>query len=172
MYANILEKQFSLDLTVTVTDTNNNQPPCKCHASFLDYKAEQAMEYPPLVSNNAPNTSSTNVSVTTMLPTMPSSPPSNLTPPSTAIMVDYVAELLLLKNEIQALRTMLSNTVDQIKNEIASICTTPMSNEMETNAADSADNNHHHQSTLDIPAIIANLKHDIAKITLKMCAMF
>jgi len=82
-----------------------------------------------------------------------------------------VAELLALKNEIQELRNMLTNTVEQIKMEIASIHTTPMM-AMETDDVNYTDTTHHHQSTLDIPAIIANLKHDIANVALKTHTMY
>jgi len=80
------------------------------------------------------------------------SPSSNSTPSSTVIMVDYAAELLLLKNDIQALQTMLTDTVEQIKNEIVSFHTILVSSTMETDAAHSADTNHHHQSPLDLPS--------------------
>jgi len=154
-YADILKQQFSRAPTQNTTDTNNNQPPCKRQATILDYDSDQSAN-PPIITANPNSTSGTLTS------------PSNTT--GTATPVDYAAELLSLKNEIQALRTMLTNTVEQIKTEIASICTTPVS-AMETDDANSQDTTYH-QSTLDIPAIIADLKHDIATVTLKTRALY
>jgi len=67
---------------------------------------------------------------------------------------------------------MLITTVEQIKTKIVTIRTTLVSNAMETNDAHSMATNHHHQSTLDIPTIIADLKHNIATIALKTRAMY
>ncbi len=66
---------------------------------------------------------------------------------------------------------MLANMVEQIKLEIASI-RTPQVTAMETDDANYADTTHQHQSTLDIPAIIADLKHNIANVALETRAMY
>jgi len=82
-----------------------------------------------------------------------------------APLVDYAAELMLLKNEIKELRNVLTTTVEHIKTEIASICTAPMLT-METDEANSEN------TTTDFPAIIADLKHDIATIAIEMREKF
>jgi len=150
-YADILKQQFSHAPMQTTTITNNNRPPCKRQATVLDYDSDQSAN-PPITAANSNSTSCTLTS------------PSNTS--STTTPVNYVAKLLLLKNKIQALCTMLTNTMEQTKMEIVSIRTTPVS-AMETNDANSEDTTYHHQSTLDIPAIIANLKHNIANVALK-----
>jgi len=155
-YADILKQQFSRAPTQTASDTNNNRPPRKRQATILDYDSDQSAN-PPTPADNCNGTSSN------------SPPPSNTT--STAPPVDYAAELLLLKREIQALRTLLTSTVEQIKTEIASIRTNPAS-AMETDDATSEDTTYHNQSALDIPALITELKHDIATVALESRAMY
>jgi len=63
--------------------------------------------------------------------------------------------------------------VEQIKNAIVSIQVTnlPMSSAMETDAKKSTETATLHQTTLDLPAIIHNFKHDIATIVLEMHAL-
>jgi len=87
--------------------------------------------------------------------------PSSAAPP-----VDYAAELAALKNELQSLRTLINTVVSQLKTEIASLHMTPASNAMET------DIDHSTETTLAIPELIAELKHDIATIALEMRAKF
>jgi len=149
-YADILKKQFTLDPTVNATDTNNNRPPRKRHVSFLDYEAEQSTEYPPLVSNNAPLTSSTNVSATTM------------SAPTTK--VDYAAELQLIKMELASLCTLITSAVEQMNNAVESFKATPPvpTREMEI------DDGHSTEPTPETHELIAELKHDIATIALEM----
>jgi len=155
-YVDILKQQFSCAPLQTATATNNNQPPHKTQATILDYDSDQ--------SSNLPTTAAISSS-TSCTSTSPSNTSGTTNP------VDYAAKLLLLKNEIQELRNMLTNTVEQIKREIASICTTPAM-AMETDDANFMDTTYHHQSTLDIPAIIADLKHDIANVALETRAMY
>jgi len=155
-YADILKQQFSRAPQQTTTDTNNNRPPRKRQATILDYDSDQ--------STNPPTTAAKSNSISCT-----STSPSNTS--GTANQVDYAAELLSLKKEIQELRNMLTTTVEQIKMEIASIRITPVT-AMETEDANYAETTHHHQSTLDIPAIIADLKHDIANVALETRAMY
>jgi len=65
----------------------------------------------------------------------------------------------------------LAHSVEQIKTEIVSIRTTPAS-AMETDDANSQATTDHHQSNLDIQAIIADLKHDIATVAVEMREKF
>jgi len=84
--------------------------------------------------------------------------PSNATPAP----VDYIAELAALKQDLQSLRTLITTAVTQLKMEIASLQATPALNDMETDIDHSMDH------TPAIPELIAELKHDIATIALKM----
>ncbi len=146
-YADILKQQFSRAPTQNTTDTNHNRPPRKRQATLLDYDSDQSAD-PPISATPSNSTP------------CPLPSPSTKAPP-----VDYAAELLLLKNEIKELRNVLTTTVEQIKTEIASIRTAPMSN-METDEANAED------TTIDFPAIIADLKHDIATIAIDMQEKF
>ncbi len=156
-YADILKQQFSCKPMQTTPVTNNNRPPRKRQATILDYDSDPSAD-PPITAANSTSSSCT------------STPPC--TKSSTATMSDYATDLQSLNNEIQALRTMVINTVEQIKTEITSIRTTMVSNEMETDDANSKDTNPHHQPTLDLPAIIADLKHKIAAFVHKTRALF
>jgi len=87
-------------------------------------------------------------------------------------MVNYAAELLLLKNEIQALCTMITNAVEQIKMDIVSMHPVPVPNTMETDKEQDAAPTKHHQSTHDLTSLIADLKHNIATIAIETRAMY
>jgi len=145
-YADILKQQFSRAPAQTITDTNHNRPPRKRQATLLDYDSDQSTDPPALAthSNSTPG----------LVQSSTKAPP-----------VDYAAELLLLKNEIKELCNVLTTTVEQIKMEIASICTT-LTTTMETDEAHSVD------TTTDFPAIIADLKQDIATIAKEMRETF
>ncbi len=158
MYADILKKQFFLDPKIIATDTNNNQPPRKRHASFLDYKAKQSTEYPQLVSK-APNNPSTNVSATTT--------------PAPTTTVDYAAKLQLIKKELASLRTLINSAVEQMKSAVDSIKTNePVpAREMEINDNHST-NDHSKETTPEIFELITELKTEIATMATEMRAKF
>jgi len=59
-----------------------------------------------------------------------------------------------------------------MKNYIASLHANQPLTDMETDAKHSPDTTNHHQSHPDLPAIIAELTHDIANSVLKMQALF
>jgi len=100
-----------------------------------------------------------------------------------APLADYAVNLLSLKAEIASLRDIISHAVAQFKNVITSFSTQhttsshknatqsshahPMSSAMETDNEHSMDTNHPNQTALHLPAIIANLKHDIATVASK-----
>jgi len=81
---------------------------------------------------------------------------------SSNAMVDYAAKLAALKNELQSLCNLITTAVMQLKNDITSLHATLMTTDMETNAA------HSTETKIDLPAIIAELKHNIATIALEM----
>jgi len=157
-YADILKKQFSLASPTMTPDTANNQPPRKQQAMIIDYDSDQSNHSPP--STTIATTLTNNASTTAS--------PSTTTKQS----VDRAAELLALKKAMQALRTMLTATVEQIKMEIVSMHTVSMSGDMETDAEHTVEPANPQKSTPDLIALIANLKHDIATISLETRAMF
>jgi len=59
-----------------------------------------------------------------------------------------------------------------MKNDIASLHANQPLTAMETNAEHSLDTTNNHQSHYNLPAIIANLKHNITTIALETRAMF
>jgi len=80
--------------------------------------------------------------------------------------VDYIAELMALKQDLQSLCTLITTAVTQLKMEIASLHVTPVSHAMET------DSNHPTDQTPEIQELIADLKHDIATIAIEMRTKF
>jgi len=80
--------------------------------------------------------------------------------------VDYAADLVALKNDLQSLCTLITTAVEQLKMEISSLHATPTMNEMETDAEKSI------TATPDLSDLIADLKHDIATTTIEMQAKF
>jgi len=96
---------------------------------------------------------------------------------TTTTTTGYATELLALKNNINQLKTIIATVVEQIMHAIASLQATngrvmpsamDMDNENSTNFdAPNAPHNHHHDP-LNLPAIIHELKIDIATITQEM----
>jgi len=82
-------------------------------------------------------------------------------------------DLLSLKNEINQLKTIIVTAVELIKHALVSLQDThkPMSTAMDTNADQSANSKNTTDPTqttctqLDLPALIKELKNDIATIT-------
>jgi len=157
-YADILKKQFSLDTTITATDTTNNRPPRKRHAAFLDYEVEQSTEYPPLVSK-ATNIPNATVSATT-----------THTPTTT---IDYAAELQLIKTELASLRTLINSAVEQMKSAVESIKTNePVpAREMEIDDNHSTDDRSK-ETTPEVFELIIELKNEIATMATEMREKF
>jgi len=143
-YAEIFKKQFSLATAPSMSTATQQQPSCKRHATLLAYDADPQLDYPPLAPTNAPTT-------------------------VTAIPVDYRAKMEALKQDLQSLRTLINTAVAQLKQDIASIQVfkvTHTSNDMETDLEPSL------APTPAIPELIAELKHDIATVVIKMRAKF
>jgi len=159
-YVDVLKQQFSLNSNQPTQTNENNRPPCKRQATVIDYDSDQS-EYPPL------STSTTN------LPTSGSCNPTAMAkaPPVTTT-VNYDAELLSIKTELNSLRDIITSAVEQIKNAIASIPVQPLpSSTMETNAMET-DAEKSMTTTSDISDLIDDLKHDIATTTIEMRAKF
>jgi len=96
----------------------------------------------------------------------PSSNNSNLL--STATTIDYATELLSLKSKIQALQTLLTDTVEQIKSEITSIWTPSVSGTMEIDATNSQNTHQNqHQQPTEISSLIHDLKLEIATFVIE-----
>jgi len=161
-YADILKKQFNLAPTRNDTTPTNapTRPARKRQATLIDYDSDNSADYPPLSVNQVDRTSNNNANSNNNLP--PSSSTSNLS----SIDMKYATELQSLKNEIQTLRTLLTNTVDQIKSEIASVFASipvkPSTSNTETLTSSNMETEVESPTTTDLSDLIAGLKHDIA----------
>jgi len=129
-------------------------------ATVLNYDSDQ-LEEMMAAATNTPSISQSSCAN----PRHNSTSHSNSTPLSTSV-VDYATELAALKSDLQSLRTLITTAVEQLKLEITSMHATPDTSAMETEA------NHSTTTTPEISDLIADLKHDIATIAIKMRAKF
>jgi len=91
---------------------------------------------------------------------------------STETKIDYATELLLLKSEIQALRTLLTATIEQIKTEIMAIHQPQESGAMEIEATNTQNTHQpHHATSPEISSLIHDLKHEIATFVIETRAL-
>jgi len=144
-YADILKKQFSLALMTQTMDTNNNQPPHKRQAKICVYASNHSTGSP--TATPTPNSSTCS-----LLPLVT----------TTAAMVDYTAELMSLKTELQSLCMLITMAVAHPKTEIASLHATQTSHDMETNEENSQTATSPHPTANELSNLIAELRHDIA----------
>jgi len=145
-YADVLKQQFSLNSNQPTQTNENNRPPRKRQATVIDYDSDQS-EYPPLSisANNLPTSGSCN-------------PTAMAKAPPVATTVNYDAEILSIKTELNSLRAIITSAVEQIKNAIASIPAPPLpSSNTETDVTPT-------QNPIDLPALIQELKNDIANM--------
>jgi len=168
-YADILKKQFSLAPTPAKTTTDNNRPPRKRSATILEYASTQSADYPPLATTTANNITSI----------MCNQPPQSI--PTTTMPTDCAKDILSIKTEIQQLKDIIAQAVEQIKNAIAAIHAPPSNSTpmvMDTDDVPALRPDHSTATPnltpnqLDIPAIINELKTEIATITNETRAMF
>ncbi len=85
-------------------------------------------------------------------------------PSTTSATVDYAAELVAIKQDLQSLRNFITTAVEQLTMDIASLHDAPVG-DMETNNASM-------KHTTEISELIDDLKHDIATLTMEMRAKF
>jgi len=133
------------------------RPPRKRQATIIDYDSDQSTE---TVKNDTTHDHSTR----TMTPT-------NTTNNTT----DYAKELLSLKADIESLRTTITTAVAQMKEAIKVLLETPRkpeSNAMDAEAETPSDTATQHQTQLDLPSLIADLKNEIATIVTETRALF
>jgi len=79
-------------------------------------------------------------------------------------------ELTSLKNEILSIKTIITTAVEQIKEAIVSYQTTKRTtepNDMDTNVDHSTTSHTPTENPIDLPALIQDLKKDIANIVHK-----
>jgi len=146
-YADVLKQQFSLNSNPKTQTSENNQPPRKRQATVIDYDSDQSVHQPHVTSTNTPSTSSLCTSTSTTIPIAM----ATATPPTVTPTVNYDAELMSIKAELNSLRTIITSAVEQIKNAIASLQVQPLpSHAMETVATPT-------QNPIDLPALIQDL---------------
>jgi len=155
-YADILKKQFSLASMPTTPETAHHQPPCKQQAMILDYDSDQLAESPlstTVVTNSIKN---------------PGTSPSYMVVTTTN---NYAMELLSIKTELTALKTIIATTMEQMKSAITSL-TVPSqpskSSNMDTDDSQSTAPHHSNLNTPDLLALIKELKNEIATFVHKM----
>jgi len=159
-YTDILKKQFSLTLNPTLNAAANSRPPRKRQAMIIDYDSDQLAE---ALSSTAAISNAV-------------SHHCNSTPqPVTIHNADCTMELLSLKNEILSLKTVIATAMDQIKEAIVSFQTTkqtPESHDMDTDGDHLMDLHTPTHNPIDLPALIQDLKKDIANIVHETRTMF
>ncbi len=158
-YADVLKKQFSIASNAqSSTDTHNRPPPRKRQAaSIIDYDSDHSTD----ASSSTKTVQTTTTSHSNSQPAIETNK-------------EYATDLLSLKAEINALRTLITDAVDQFKTAIASLATNPNSSpsNMDTDVHDSTTHKHHNQNPVDLAALIQDLKYEIATIITETRAMF
>jgi len=80
---------------------------------------------------------------------------------------DYATELLSIKKEINELKTIIANAMEQFKTAIATFAATtwsPQSSNMDTDVKALLDHNNNTQTPIDLAALIQDLKYEITTI--------
>jgi len=132
------------------TSDNNRLPRKRQAASLLDYNLDPSTAYPPLVNNMA-------TPITAAL-----HPTVALTTAPPASSIDYATEIASLKAEILSLRTIITEAVEQLKSAAASFPTTSKATPHATSPSNAMETDVNNQ--IDIPALILDLKKDIAHV--------
>jgi len=161
-YADILKKQFSLASNPTTTATAATKPPRKRQATIIDYDSDQSTESPISNASTATHNSVSHCCNSTI-------------PPVTIHHTDFATELQSLKNEILSLKTVIATAMEQIKDAIVSFQTTkrtPEPSNMDVEVNHSTDLQTSTQNPIDLPALIQDLKKDIANIAHETRTMF
>jgi len=154
-YTDILKQQFSLNSNQQTQNNENNRPPRKRQATVIDYNSDQSAN-PPLSTPMINLSTSGSCNSTAM---------AKASPNLVTTTVNYDAELMSIKTELNLLRAIITSAVKQIKNAIASIQVQPLSSRtMETDATPT-------QNLINLPALIQDLKKDIANIIHKTRTM-
>jgi len=159
-YVDVFKKQFSLNLNPQTLTTENSQPPHKQQATIIDYDSDQSVTSP-LSNSTITQSNSSSCSST------PATIPTVMAPSA------YAMELIALKQEISQLKTTIMMAVEQITKAVDSLQVTPrqpMSNVMDIDSehmptTTSNTTTNLPSQPLDLPAIISDLKNEIATIS-------
>jgi len=165
-YADILKKQYSLAPSSTTPETTNKRPPRKRQATIIDYDSDESIEK---TCDTPKRNMSTNSNSNAPQTSSPPPPP----PP------DYAKELISLQSEIQQLKSTLMEAIAAITKVVASLQSPtqqPTPNAMDTDEDRTTNPNSSMapipSPPLDLPAIIHELKTDIATIATELRAAF
>jgi len=90
---------------------------------------------------------------------------------------DTIGELAVIKQELAALRTMITTAVEQFKTALATLATTNTTQAQSSSAMDTEVNtpvHHHHttQNNADLVEVIQDLKYELATIITETRAVF
>jgi len=91
--------------------------------------------------------------------------------PTVTMTVNYEAELMSIKTEINLLRTIITSAVEQIKTAIASIPVPILPNAMETDADQVMEPVTPPNHTPDLATIIQEFKQDLTTIVIETRAL-
>jgi len=165
-YADVLKKQFSLNPNPQTQTIEHNRPPRKRQATVLDYDSDQSAHSP--LSNSSATISTSSSGNMTQTPTITATASASSTTATTP--VNYDAELLSIKTEINSLWTMITSAVKQIKNAIAAI-QVHTSTDMETDANQPMETANTPNQATDLSTIIHEFKHELTTIVLETRAL-
>jgi len=153
-YAEILKQKISLAATPTAPANVNNRPPRKRQATMIDYDSDGSTASTAITA--VPNISSNPTVASTTAPPAPS--------------IDYATEIASLKAEILSLHTIITEAVEQLKSAVASFPTTSNASPHATSTSTAMETDVANQ--IDIPALIIDLKKDIAHVLQETRIMF
>jgi len=162
-YADVLKQQFSLASNAPAAAADNKRPPRKRQAAIIDYDSDTSTDAP-TTTTVANNNGSNQI-------TAKSNDDSN------SPRADAIGELAMIKQELAALRTMITTAVEQFKTALATLATpnptqSQSSSAMDTEV-DTAMNRHHTtQNNADLVEVIQDLKYELATIITEMRAVF
>jgi len=160
LYADALKQQFSLASTMTTATVANNRPPRKQQAAINDYDSDNSTEA--ATATRSDNNTRSNHSTATINSDSNSS----------------IGELAAIKQELAALRTMITTAVDQFKSAIATLATPSKPTSQSSSAMDTDDDDtkmkRHHKTNekTELSDAIQDLKYELATIITETRAMF
>ncbi len=160
-YADVLKKQFSLNSNQQTQNPEHNRPPRKRQATVIDYDSDTSVNSNSLTTiSNSSSSNSTQATTHTVTVTA-TSPPATVT-------VNYDAELLSIKTELNSLWTIITSAVEQIKNAIASIQVhNLLPQAMETDTDTPKDTATPPAHSTDLANVIQEFKQELTSIVLE-----
>jgi len=161
-YADVLKQRFSLAPSATTSATDNIRPPRKRQAAIIDYDSDGSSAVTEATTAGYTNDTTQNNSKSTIVNAAGSA---------------QATDLASIKKELNELRTMITDAVEQFKTAMAALATKTTSKPKESNEMDTEDNPSSHsnaknQHTTDLSDVIQDLKYELATIITETRAVF